>query len=89
MTEPLTLQADLEAFLKELGDEWEFAAMPDVNVLLKAYPVLEAHRLARAILEADGLVPDREPSWMRKIKRRFAQRYRADSISVATFADGG
>jgi hypothetical protein len=88
MIEPLTLEADLEAFLQELSEEWEFAAMPDARALLKAYPILEAHRLARAVLEADGLKPDREPSWMRKIKRRFAQRYRADSISKDTFEAG-
>ena len=88
MTPATDLEADLAQFIHDLSAEWEFSGELNANALLKARPVLESHVFARALLEASGMRPDREPSWMRRVKRRFAQRYRGGSISAEQFAEG-
>ena len=85
MTSAPDLETDLNLLLGEIREEWEFTSALDAAALLKAHPVLAAHAFARAILEAENLSPYRESSWMRRLKRRFVQRYRADSISAASF----
>jgi hypothetical protein len=87
MTPALDLETDLDNFLRELCEEWEFCGPLTANALLKAHPTLHSHVFARAVLEAAGMNPERESGWTRRLKRRFAQRYRDDGISAARFAD--
>lgn len=75
------LAADLDLLLEEIRVEWEFTNTLTGAEMLKGRRDMQSHVFARAIIEAEGMKPDREPSWMRRIKRRFVQRYRKDSIS--------
>ena len=81
------LETDLNLFIDETAEDWGFNKRPDAAAILKGRAQVSALAFARAMVEADGMQPDREPSWVRRLKRRFGQRYRADAITAEEFAE--
>lgn len=67
---------DLQPFLDALCVEWGFCRLR-VEGLLEDGKSLTSPAFARAVLLAEGMDPDAEIAWMRKLKRRFSDRYGA------------
>ncbi|MEO0685606.1 MAG: hypothetical protein AAFY76_11330 [Cyanobacteria bacterium J06649_11] len=46
-----------------------------------------AINFAKDVVEADGLDPDYDTKWVKKIAARFRERFGADEIDKSTFID--
>lgn len=74
---------DLNLFLDDLCSEWDFCGGVRAKDLFKNVTSIRALDFTRAVLIAEGMKPDNEPNWMRRIKRRFVARY-GQTVSVMT-----
>ena len=65
----------VDYLLHDLCVEWGFCAELSAERLLQAHPTLTGDLFARAVLEAEGMDPDLEKTWLRQIRERFAERF--------------
>lgn len=79
------LYQDLDILLDDLCREWGFCNHLTAADLIPAGAALSATEFACAVLEAEGMNPDYEVSWMRQIRDRFAARY-GSAISLQSYA---
>lgn len=70
-----TLDEDLDMFLDELCAKWNYRNELTGAGLIAAKTPVTAIAFTRAVLVAEGLKPDKEPNLVRRIKRKFIQRY--------------
>jgi hypothetical protein len=69
------LAEDLDLFLQELADKWNYANdLTGEDIIARKSPVT-ALDFTRYVLVADGLKPGNKPNLVRQIKRKFIQRY--------------
>jgi hypothetical protein len=61
----------LDQLLADLCEQWGICTKLTGQALLQQHPALTPLQFARAVLSADGLNPDKEPAWVRRVKRRF------------------
>lgn len=76
----LTLIGDLELLIAELCTDWGFCNQLTPKDLLQSDQRVAASDFADAVLQAEGMNPEYEPNWRRRISRRFTDRY-GSSIS--------
>ena len=69
------LAEDLNLFLKDLCDEWDFCAGVTGQDLLKDKKPLTSKRFTDTVILAEGMSLKEAHQWQRRIKRRFVQRY--------------
>ncbi len=69
------LADDLDILLAELCREWDFCAGVTGDTLLKSDRRLTAKRFTDTLILAEGMTLENEANWIRRIKRRFVQRY--------------
>ena len=62
---------DLDHLLADLDAQWGIRTALTGQDLLQRHPQLTPLQFARAVVTADGMNPDKEPAWVRRIKRRF------------------
>lgn len=79
-----TLLGDLELLIAELCTDWGFCNQLMAKDLLQGDQRVTASDFADAVLHAEGMNPEHEPNWRRRISRRFADRY-GSSISSAEY----
>ena len=65
------LYQDLDILLDDLCREWGFCNHLTAADLIPAGTALSATEFACAVLEAEGMNPDYEVSWMRQIRDRI------------------
>ena len=61
----------MERLLYELCVDWGFCIPPEVSRRLSELPYLEAKDFANQILIAEGMNPEYEKQWKRKISNKF------------------
>ncbi len=71
------LERDLNVLLDQLCVQWGFCNDLRAAALLNRPGPLDADTFAEAVLAAEGFVPEHEPAWHRRLKRRFTDRYGA------------
>lgn len=69
------LEADLDILLSDMRTEWYFEAGLTAAELLKDGKPLTSKGFTEALLKAEGYKPENEPNMVRRIKRKFVQRY--------------
>ena len=69
------LEADLDILLKDLCENWDFCAGVTGAQLLSSGKPLTSKRFTEAVILAEGMVLAEETNWIRRIKRKFVQRY--------------
>ncbi len=81
------MERELNAFLYDLCVNWGFCIPPEdgENISKSAYYI--AHEFAEDVLIAEGMNPDEEISWMRKITNKFRNRFGTNEIDQDTFVD--
>ena len=72
---PGSLAEDLDVFLAELCEDWDFCAGVTGEQLVKTNPLVTPKRFTDTVIVAEGMTLRDEANWLRRIKRRFVQRY--------------
>jgi hypothetical protein len=73
--DPSTLEKGLCTLLSELCIEWGFCIPPaDATRIIKRTHIT-ADEFAAEVLRAEGMAPEREQTWVRRIKHRFTDRF--------------
>lgn len=78
------LADDLDILLGELCEEWDFCACVKGEDLIKGGKPLTPKRFTDTVILAEGMSLASEKNWIRRIKRRFKQRY-GDEVSERTW----
>ena len=69
------LAEDLNILLTDLCNEWDFCAGVKGEDLVKDGKMLTQKRFTDTVILAEGMNLKSEANWIRRIKRRFVQRY--------------
>lgn len=69
------LEADLDILLSDMCTEWNLCAGVTAKDLLKDGKPLTSKRFTETLLLAEGLKLEDEGNAMRRVKRKFVQRY--------------
>lgn len=75
---------DLQILIDDLCDEWNFCNKVSAEDLTENNKTLRALDFITAVIVAEGLKPEDEVNWMRRIKRKFVARY-GQSVSTASY----
>ena len=78
------LADDLDILLGELCSEWDFCAGVKGADLIKNGKMLTSKVFTETVILAEGMTLKDEKNWIRRIKRRFVQRY-GHEISESTW----
>ena len=78
------LSNDLDHLLGDLCREWGFCNRLTAGDLVAAGTFLSATEFAHAVLKAEGMNPEYEASWGRRIRERFVARY-GPSVSPESY----
>jgi hypothetical protein len=70
-----TLPEDLDHLLGDLCVEWGFCNRLDGKELIRRNWELTPSAFAAAVLTAEGMNPELERAWRRKLEAKFAERY--------------
>jgi hypothetical protein len=65
----------LQAMLESICVDWGFCGGLQASVLIQDYPMLSATCFANAVLFAEGMNPEYELAWMRRLENAFRQRF--------------
>jgi hypothetical protein len=69
------MREDILRLLDWVCVEWGFCLSPADADRIAAVECLKAHDFAREVLLAEGMDPDCDAQWYRKIKRRFIDEF--------------
>lgn len=69
------LADDLDILLEELCTQWDFCAGLKGADLIKGDKMLTSKIFTETVILAEGMKLQDEKNWIRRIKRRFVQRY--------------
>jgi len=69
------LADDLDILLGQLCTEWDFCAGIKGEDLVKDGKTLTSKAFTETVILAEGMSLAKEKNWIRRIKRRFVQRY--------------
>ena len=69
------LADDLDILLGELCTQWDFCAGLKGADLIKGDKMLTSKVFTETVILAEGMKLEDEKNWIRRIKRRFVQRY--------------
>jgi len=78
------LSDDLDILLGDLCTKWGFCNQLDGDDLIASHKELTPDTFADAVLEAEGMKPEYELEWRRKIQSKFVERY-GSSVSEKTY----
>jgi len=78
------LDEDLDILLNELCREWDFCAGIKGQDLVKDDKLLTSKVFTETVILAEGMKLADEKNWIRRIKRRFVQRY-GHEVSTKTW----
>jgi hypothetical protein len=78
------LASDLQLFLYYLCTEWGFCNRLTASDLISVGKSLTAAEFASAVLWAEGMNPEYELLWAKKIRKKFVERY-GQSISTESY----
>jgi hypothetical protein len=78
------LASDLQLFLDYLCTEWGFCNYLRASDLISDEKPLTVAEFANAVLLAEGMDPEYEPLWAKKIRKKFVERY-GQSISTLSY----
>jgi hypothetical protein len=78
------LVEDLNILLGDLCVQWGFCNQLGGDDLIRDHQPITADGFAWAVLQAEGMNPEYELEWRRKMKRLFVDRY-GQSVSVSGF----
>ncbi|MBK9155031.1 MAG: hypothetical protein IPM25_12575 [Chloracidobacterium sp.] len=76
-----TQREELQNLLSKICVDWGFCIPPEPFDEISSCRSITAGEFANAVLKAEGMNPDYEKEWFRKLKRRFIEEFEQESIS--------
>ena len=81
------IERELTYLLADLCTNWGWCIPPQEAEQICRLHELDADTFAERVVAAEGLNPEYEPKFVRKIAAKFRERFGSDSISADTFVD--
>lgn len=81
------MERELNYFLYDLCVNWGFCIPPDSAEKISKKQHWMAREFAAAVVLAEGMNPEYDYSWVKKISNRFRERFGAEEISHQSFVD--
>ena len=81
------MERELGYLLYDLCVKWGFCIPPDDLENITKAEYYQAKEFARDVVEAEGLNPEYEPTWIKRISERFRIRFGTNEIDISTFVD--
>ena len=79
------MKKEIKGLLDWLCVEWGFCIPPKSAKKIIESEALEADKFAHAVLEAEGIDPNCDINWVRKISRKFIDKFGCREISQSDF----
>ena len=76
---------DLNILLNDLTQEWDLQHGLTAKDLIEGSKPITSKEFTDKVIIADGMDPKTEHHWVRRIKRKFVQRY-GHEVSVKTYS---
>jgi hypothetical protein len=70
-----SLEQDLRWFLNDLCTQWGFCLSAEARDQLALRPSVSADEFASSVLEEEGMNPQWEKQWLKKIRNRFIETF--------------
>lgn len=83
-----SLERELQILIGKLCTEWGFCIPPDDAERIVRSDPLTGEEFAVAILRAEGMDPDNELYWSRRIRNRFIDTFGSSFVSTTTYEAG-
>ena len=81
------MERELSYLLYDLCVTWGFCIPPDRAEEISKMSHWNAKGFAISVVEAEGMNPEYEQQWVRRIAEKFGERFGAEEISTSTFVD--
>ncbi len=81
------LEREIRYLLYDLCVDWGFCVPPQDAERISVQEQYTAEQFATDVLVADGMNPEYEKKWFKKISAKFVERLGSDEVLAATFAD--
>ena len=81
------MEREINYLLYDLCVIWGFCIPPNKNDEICKRTNLTAEQFANEVIEADGMKPEHEKQWIRKIAGKFRERFGVEEINQSTFTD--
>ena len=81
------MERELNYLLGDLCVKWGFCIPPDDWDKISKSESYNAKEFAEDVVAAEGMNPEYETKWVKKIAKKFKERFGDDSITTSTFLD--
>lgn len=81
------MEREITYLLADLCVKWGFCIPPISAEQICKKTFLSAEGFAVSVVEAEGLNPEYDVKWVRRIAAKFRERFGVDEISSSTFVD--
>lgn len=81
------MERELNYLLNDLCVKWGFCIPPDNQIEISQAEYYTSSDFANDVISSDGMNPDGEKKWLRKISDKFIERFGTDEIDVSSFSD--
>ncbi|NEO87456.1 MAG: hypothetical protein F6J87_24825 [Spirulina sp. SIO3F2] len=81
------MKQELQHLLYDLCLDWGFCIQPEDAEKIYRQTTLTADEFALAVVKFEGMNPEYDHKWVRKIAAKFRERFGNSKISKSTFAE--
>ena len=81
------MEREVTYLLYDLCVKWGFCIPPDRAEEIRKMSYLSAKEFAISVVVAEGMNPEYEFKWVRRITEKFRERFGQEEISSSTFVD--
>jgi hypothetical protein len=81
------MEREIAYLLYDLCVKWGFCIPPMRAGDLCKLSDVSAEEFAIAVIEAEGMIPEFEVKWVRRIANKFRERFGVEEISSSSFVD--
>ncbi len=81
------MERELKYLLADLCVIWGFCIPSEDIEEISTAEYYYADNFAKDVVESDGMNPESEIKWVKRIAKRFTERFGSDEIDVSTFVD--
>lgn len=81
------MERELNYLLYDLCVIWGFCIPPDYGQKISQTESYNAKEFAKDVITAEGMNPEHETKWMKRISEKFKERFGDNEINESTFVD--
>lgn len=81
------MEREINYLLADLCVKWGFCIPPNDQIEISKAGYYNSENFAKDIVEAEGMNPEHESKWIKKISEKFKERFGTYEIDKSTFVD--